>query len=68
MYHVKFQFKHLEQSGLDKYMEKDHNVVVPTAAAGIVSPMTMVMNRPVNTNISASPYTPRRRTVDYKCQ
>lgn len=59
-------FKYLEQSGLDKHMVKDHNIT-PGSADEVISPMTVLMNRPAAGQVVNSPYTPRRRTQDFKC-
>jgi len=60
-------FKYLEQSGLDKHMVKDHNTTSGSAAE-VISPMTVLMNRPATGQVVNSTYTPRRRTQDFKCQ
>lgn len=60
-------FKYLEQSGLDKHMVKDHNVT-STASDDVISPMSVLMNRPTVGQVANSTYTPRRRTQDFKCQ
>lgn len=58
-------FKYLEQSGLDKHMVKDHNIISESADE-VISPMSVVMNRPAAGQVNSN-YTPRRRTQDFKC-